>query len=56
MSRREFLKQLLDSEKNILLTGDPNQGFDAYTYNWIYSYPEIAIQNPNIQQNFQHIL
>jgi hypothetical protein len=47
---------LPEIKRNILLTGDPNQEFYPYTYIWIYTYPEIAIQNPAIQQNFQHIL
>jgi hypothetical protein len=55
-SRQEFLKYLTKIERNILLTGDPDQEFDPYTYIWIYTYPELAIQNPAIQQNFQHIL
>ena len=55
-SRRQFLQCLPESERNILLTGDPNQEFDPYTYIWIYTYPELAIQNPDIQENFQHIL
>ena len=38
------------------MTGDPEQEFDPYTYIWIYTYPEIAVQNPEIQLNFQHIL
>ncbi len=25
-------------------------------YIWIYMYPELAVQNPVIQQNFKHIL
>ena len=51
-----ILKYLTKIERNILLTGDPDQEFDPYTYIWIYTYPELAIQNPAIQQNFQHIL
>jgi hypothetical protein len=47
---------LPESERNILLTGDKDQEFDPYTYIWIYSYPEIAVQNPLIHQNFQHTL
>ena len=55
-SRREFLKSLPEIERNIILTGDPDQEFDPYTYIWIYTYPEIARQNPVIENNFQHIL
>jgi hypothetical protein len=47
---------LPENERNILLTGDSDQEFDPYTYSWVYTCPEIAIQNPAIQQNFQHIL
>jgi hypothetical protein len=32
-SRREFLKHIPESERNILLTGDPDQEFDPYMYN-----------------------
>ena len=46
-SRREFLKHLPESERNILLIGDPEQEFDPYTYIWIYTYPEIAVQKPS---------
>jgi hypothetical protein len=46
--RREFIKQLPESKRNILLTGDPEQEFDPYTYIWIYTYPEIPVQNPVI--------
>ena len=55
-TRREFLKCLPPTERNIILTGDPDLEFDPYTYIWIYSYPELAVQNPIIEQNFQHIL
>ncbi len=55
-SRREFLASLPSTERNIILTGDPDQEFDPYTYIWIYTYPEFARQNPVIEQNFQHIL
>ncbi len=55
-SRREFSRQLPDSERNIILTGDPEQEFDPHTYIWIYSYPELAIQNPLSQENFKHVL
>jgi hypothetical protein len=55
-SRREFLKSLPDTEKNIILAGDPEQKIDPYSYNWIYTYPELAIQVPEIQNNFQHLL
>jgi hypothetical protein len=37
---------LTDSERNILFTGDPEEEFDPYTYIWIYTYQEIAVQNP----------
>ena len=55
-SRRDFLASLPSTERNIILTGDPEQEFDPYTYIWIYTYPEFARQNPLIEQNFQHIL
>ena len=55
-NRRLFLKSLPAEERNILLTGDPNLKFDPYTYILVYSFPEIAAQNPFIFQNFQHIL
>jgi hypothetical protein len=43
--RREFLKHFPESERNSLLTGDPDQEFDQYTYIWIITYPEKVIQN-----------
>ena len=43
-------------ERNILLTGDPDTSFDPYVYMWIYSFPQIAAQNPLVQQHFLHIL
>ena len=55
-ARRDILKSLPESERNILLTGDPEQEFDPHTYIWIYTYTELAVQNPVIQENFQHIL
>ena len=55
-NRRIFLKQLPVEERNILLTGDPDTSFDPYIYVWIYSFPQIAVQNPLVQQHFQHIL
>ena len=55
-SRREFLKSLPETERNIILTGDPEQEFDPYTYIWIDTYPELARQNQYIENNFQHIL
>ena len=39
-----------------MLTGDPDTSFDPYVYVWIYSFPQIAVQNPLVQQHFQHIL
>jgi hypothetical protein len=55
-SRRQFIQSLPESERNILFTRDPDQEFDPYSCFWIYEYPELAIQNPVIQENFQHIL
>ena len=43
-------------ERNIILTGDPDQRFDPFSYIWCYSNPEIVVQNPLLQQHFQHIL
>jgi hypothetical protein len=43
-------------ERNILSKGDPDQEFDPYTDIWIYKNPEVAIQNPKILHNLQHIL
>jgi hypothetical protein len=36
--------------------GTTEQEFDPNTYFWIYTYPELAVQNPVIQENFEHIL
>ena len=55
-SRRQFLELLPPEERNILLTGDPDQAFDPFSYIWCYSYPEIAARNPILQEHFQHIL
>ena len=55
-NRRQFLELLPPAERNILLTGDPDQRFDPFSYIWCYSYPEIAAQNPALQEHFQHIL
>ena len=55
-SRRQFLELLPPEERNILLTGDPDQAFDPFSYIWCYSYPQIAAQNPILQAHFQHIL
>ena len=55
-NRRLFLKALPESERNIILTGDPEKKFDPYVYIWIYSFPTIAAQNPIVQEHFQHIL
>ena len=35
-----------------MLTGDPDQNFDTFSY----SYPEIGAQNLALQAHFQHIL
>jgi hypothetical protein len=48
-SKHEFLKYLPGSGRNIHLTGDPDKEFDPYTYIWICTYPDIAVQNPTIQ-------
>jgi hypothetical protein len=50
------LELLPPEERNILLTGDPDQAFDPFSYIWCYSYPEIAARNPILQEHFQHIL
>jgi hypothetical protein len=55
-SRRQFLELLPPGERNILLTGDPDQTFDPFSYIWCYTYPQIAAQNPILQAHFQHIL
>jgi hypothetical protein len=54
--KKKLYKHLPKSETDILPLVDPNQEFYPYKYIWIYTYPEIALQNPAIQQNFQHFL
>jgi hypothetical protein len=54
--KKRIFKYFPETERNILLTGDPDKELDSYTYIWIYTYPELAILNTAIQQNFQYIL
>jgi hypothetical protein len=39
-------------ERNILFTGEHEQECDPYTYIWRYPFPELAVQNPVIQEIF----
>jgi hypothetical protein len=43
---------LPETEINIMLTGDPEQKFDPYSYICIYRYPELARLVPEIQNIF----
>jgi hypothetical protein len=55
-NRRKILQSLTFKERNILLTGDPFEKFNPYTYILVYNYPEQINQYLNIAQNFQNIV
>jgi hypothetical protein len=53
--RRQFLKKLSSSQRNLLLTGDPFFAFDPVAYELCFSVPRQQIP-PAIAQEFDYLL